>query len=201
VLLAAVAAGALVVVSPWTVRNYREYHRWILVASEGGITFWTGNHPLSIGEGDMAANPAIKRESQRIRAEHPGWTEEELEPVFYGQAFRAIRRDPIWWAGLLARKLFYTVVPVGPSYTLHSRLYFGATLVSYGILLPFGFAGLIFAGRSNARPRALLLLAVSAVLVCLVFLPQERFRIPVIDPALIVGAGCLIGRHRLVRSH
>jgi hypothetical protein len=28
----------------------------------------------------------------------------------------------------------------------------------------------------------------SAVLVCVVFFPQERFRIPVIDPALIVLA-------------
>jgi hypothetical protein len=40
----------------------------------------------------------------------------------------------------------------------------------------------------------LLLLAASAVLVCLVFFPQERFRIPVIDPALIVCAACLGAR-------
>ena len=34
-------------------------------------------------------------------------------------------------------------------------------------------------------------LVASAVAVCLVFFAQERFRIPVIDPALAVGAGAL----------
>jgi hypothetical protein len=31
---------------------------------------------------------------------------------------------------------------------------------------------------------------------CLVFFPQERFRIPVIDPALLVSAAALAGRPR-----
>jgi hypothetical protein len=44
---------------------------------------------------------------------------------------------------------------------------------------------------------ALALLAGSALLVCLVFFPQERFRIPVIDPTLIVCASGLAGRPRL----
>jgi hypothetical protein len=43
-------------------------------------------------------------------------------------------------------------------------------------------------------PRTLGLLLLSAVIVCLVFLPQERFRIPVIDPVLIVGAAALVTR-------
>jgi hypothetical protein len=33
--------------------------------------------------------------------------------------------------------------------------------------------------------------------VCLVFFPQERFRIPVIDPALVIGAGALLAPRRL----
>jgi hypothetical protein len=43
--------------------------------------------------------------------------------------------------------------------------------------------------RRGSAPEALFLLAVSAVMVCVVFFPQERFRIPVIDPTLIVCAG------------
>jgi len=45
--------------------------------------------------------------------------------------------------------------------------------------------------RSAAPPRGVLLLLASAVVACLVFMPQERFRIPVIDPALIVGAAAV----------
>ena len=65
---AIVAVGALLVVAPWTLRNYRVYGRFVLVASEGGVTFWTGNHPLAHGEGDLAANPAIKRAELAARA-------------------------------------------------------------------------------------------------------------------------------------
>ena len=37
-------------------------------------------------------------------------------------------------------------------------------------------------------PVPLLLLAASSLVVCLVFFPQERFRIPVVDPTLLVAA-------------
>ena len=46
-------------------------------------------------------------------------------------------------------------------------------------------------GITNAALAPLLLLAASAVFVSLVFFPQERFRIPVIDPTMIVCASAL----------
>jgi 4-amino-4-deoxy-L-arabinose transferase-like glycosyltransferase len=192
--LVSLAVGALVVVAPWTLRNYHEYGRVVLVASSGGVNFWAGNHPLSPGEGDMAANPGIKRDSLRLRTAHPGLSEEELEPIYYREAFREIARRPLWWAGLLARKLFYTFVPVGPSYTLHSRLYLAATWLAYGFVLPLGVAGFARLWRSDRWPRALWMMGWSAVLMGVVFLPQERYRIPVIDPALLVAAGAWLGR-------
>lgn len=188
-----VGLGALLVIAPWTARNWREYGRPVLIASEGGITFWTGNHPLSPGEGDMAANPAIKRDNQRLRAAHPGLTPEQLEPIYYREAMTAIARDPAWWLGLVARKAFYTVVPVGPSYTLHSTRHIVASIASYGLVLVVGLVGAAALLRARRWPVALGLLLASAVLVCLVFFPQERFRIPVIDPALIVLASARRG--------
>jgi Dolichyl-phosphate-mannose-protein mannosyltransferase len=191
-----VVIGALIVIAPWTARNYHEYGRLVLIASEGGITFWTGNHPLSPGEGDMAANPAIKRDNQRLRAKHPGLTAEELEPIYYREAIGRIASQPRWWLGLELRKLFYLIVPTGPSYTLHSARYFAATLVSYGLLLPFGCAGLVMLARRGRWPRSLGLLLLSAIVACLIFFPQERFRVPAIDPVLIVGAAAVLVRRQ-----
>ena len=176
------------VIMPWTIRNAREYGRVVLVASEGGITFWTGNHPLAVGEGDLAANPQLKRENVALRARHAGLTPEELEPVYYREARRFIREQPVAWARLMARKAFYAIVPVGPSYRLHSALYFGASVVAYLAVLPFALMGLARLARAGRLPVPLLLLAASSFLVCLVFFPQERFRIPVVDPALLVTA-------------
>lgn len=190
----AFCVAAVVVVAPWTLRNARAYGRFVPVASEGGVTFWTGNHPLARGEGDMAANPDIKRAEIAFRAAHPGLSGEELEPLYYRDAFAYIIEHPGWWLGLLAKKAFYTFVPVGPSYTLHSSRYLVASVVPYLLLAPlalFGLPGLL--RRRTAAP--LLLLALSVVMTSLIFFPQERFRIPVLDPTVIVlASGVLAAR-------
>jgi 4-amino-4-deoxy-L-arabinose transferase-like glycosyltransferase len=191
---AALALTTALVIAPWTIRNYRVYHRLIPIASEGGITFWTGNHPLAIGEGDLAANPELKRAELAFRQAHPGLSPEEMEPLYYRDALRTIRERPLWWAGLVARKAFYLVVPIGPSYALHSPKYRLASTVPYLLLVPFAAAGLRRILQGARPPAALLLLSGSAVLVCLIFFPQERFRIPVLDPTLIVCASGLAAR-------
>lgn len=189
--LGLIAAAAI---APWTMRNYLMHHRLIVIAAEGGVTFWTGNHPLARGEGDLAANPSLKIADREFRRAHPGLSAEALEPLYYRAALGWIRERPLDWAALVARKFFYVWVPIGPSYRLHSMRYFLASVVSYGLLLPFGAAGAWRLRRRLPRPRALGLLTASGILTALVFMPQERFRIPFLDPALIVCAATLVRR-------
>ena len=190
---AVVVLGALAVILPWTMRNVRTYGRVVLIASEGGVTFWTGNHPLSPGEGDMAANPDIKRANQDLRRRYPHLTPEEMEPIYYSEAFAYIAAHPLEWVGLLARKALYTWLPIGPS--VHAAL--ASVLQRVGrvvrVLLVVACLGFGRLRRAPTPPRALWLLAASLVLVCLIFLPQERFRIPVMDPVLIVCAAAWCG--------
>jgi 4-amino-4-deoxy-L-arabinose transferase-like glycosyltransferase len=183
-------------VAPWTVRNYRTYGRWVLVASEGGVTFWTGNHPLAVGDGDLAANPDLKSAEIAFRRAHEPSTPEALEPLYYRDALSWIRANPGAWAALEVRKLFFTIVPIGPSYALHSARYRIASAGSYLLLLPFAAAGAWRLRRTTAAA-PLWLMAAATVIAGLVFFPQERFRIPVIDPALIVSAATLAG----LRTH
>jgi len=187
--LVALALGVLVVLGPWTLRNYSEHGRWMIVASDGGVTFWTGNHPLAIGEGDMAANLALKLDNDRLRSEHPGLTEEQMEPIYYREALGWIRAHPVRWLGLECKKFFYLFVPIGPSYTLHSARYYVATWVSYAVVMVFAVIGVRTMRSRAASTPGLWMLAGSAVLVCLLFFPQERFRIPIIDPVLVIAAG------------
>jgi hypothetical protein len=100
-----------------------------------------------------------------------------------------MRAHPAQWLTLEIQKLFYLVVPVGPSYRLHSLRYYAASVIAYAVVLPFAMIGLLRLGGRRARARGLWLLGASAVVTCLIFFPQERFRIPVIDPVLIVCAG------------
>lgn len=191
------AAIVIACIAPWTIRNHRVYERWIAIASEGGVTFWTGNHPLARGEGDLAANPDLKRAELAFRAAHPDLTPEQLEPLYYRDALGWIRAHPAAWIALVARKAFYTMVPVGPSYALHSPRYRIASAAPYLLLLPFAIAGAwrwriaSHAGAAGASPAPLWLMAAATVLASLIFFPQERFRLPVIDPSLIVSAALL----------
>jgi 4-amino-4-deoxy-L-arabinose transferase-like glycosyltransferase len=196
-LAAAFCIAAAVVVAPWTLRNAREHDRFMLVASDGGVTFWTGNHPLARGEGDLAANPDLKRAEIEFRQAHPGLTAEQLEPLYYRDALTRIAERPGWWIGLLFRKLFYTFVPIGPSYTLHSTKYLLATVIPYCLLLPFAVLGLPRLLRRDNAATPLVLLAASVVLTGLIFFPQERFRIPVLDPTLIVAASIVFARAQI----
>jgi 4-amino-4-deoxy-L-arabinose transferase-like glycosyltransferase len=189
----ALAIGGAVVLTPWIVRTYAAHDRFVLVASEGGVTFWTGNHPLAIGEGDMAANPELKRASLALRAQHPGLSEEQMEPVYYGEAFGWIAAHPWRWLMLEIRKIFYLIVPIGPSYRLHSFRYYAASFMSYALILPPALLGIWMLRVRRRGSPGLMLLAASAVAICLIFFPQERFRIPILDPALIVCAAALAG--------
>ena len=194
-LAAAFLAGTAVLVAPWTVRNMRVHDRFVLVSAGGGVNFWIGNHPDAIGEGDLAANPHLKEAELEFRRAHPGLSSEELEPLYYRDALASIAAAPGRWLLLLGRKLFYTVTPIGPSYTLHSTRYQAASVVSYLLVAPLALMGLprlLRAGRR--RPTAVLLLGGSAVLTGLVFFPQERYRIPVMDPVLILAAASRAAR-------
>lgn len=181
--------GLAVVVGPWTVRNVVHHDRFVFIASEGGVTFWTGNNPLATGEGDMAANPDIKRASLDLRARYPALSEEAMEPIYYAEAFDWIADHPGAWLWLTMKKAFYTVVPIGPSYRLHSGLYYGTTLLSLTVVGLLAILGFVRQRRDLSNVSGLWLMVGATVLASLVFFPQERFRIPVIDPALILLAG------------
>ena len=193
-LAAAFIAGTVVLVAPWTARNLLVHDRFVLVSAGGGVNFWIGNHPDAIGEGDLAANPHLKEAELEFRRAHPGLTPEELEPLYYRDAMASIAHAPGRWVLLLGRKLFYTVVPVGPSYTLHSTRYWAASVVSYLLIAPLAILGLPPLLRAGRSPTAVLLLGASAVLAGLVFFPQERYRIPVMDPVLILAAASRAAR-------
>ena len=175
------------------------YGRLVLIASEGGITFWTGNHPLSPGEGDMAANPAIKLDNRRLRAAHPGLSRggarAGLLPRGDCSRSRRTRRGGSAWS---SRSSSISGCRSARRTLLHSRLFRIASWVSYGLLVvprprrPGG-AGSATPDRACARCG------------CCSRRPSSRAWcscrrsasvFPSIDPALIVGAAVLVDASR-----
>jgi 4-amino-4-deoxy-L-arabinose transferase-like glycosyltransferase len=193
-LLMAFAAGVALLVLPWIARNYYVHGQFILTAAHGGVTMWTGNNPLARGEGDLAANPIMGEARKALEQQHAGLSNQQMDDVYYREVRTFVQQHPGQWLVLELKKLFYTFVPIGPSYTLHSTKYVVASLLSYGLLAPFALVGLwrLIRQPGPSPLWALGLLALSSVIVCLIFFPQERFRIPVMDPAAIVAAAIAI---------
>jgi 4-amino-4-deoxy-L-arabinose transferase-like glycosyltransferase len=185
--------GAVIVIAPWTAWKSLDAGEFVLIASEGGITFWTGNNPLAIGEGDLAANPVMKQRNQEIREQHPDFGPDQLEQIYHREAIEFITDHPLQWSWLTLMKLFYTWVPIGPSYLLHSPRFLYGTWLSYLSVLPFALMGWWrLARRRRPQPWVLWLLIGSVLVINLVFFPQERFRVPVLDPMLLVGAAVFL---------
>jgi len=184
--------GASLVIAPWTIRNAYEYRRIVPIAPQGGVNFWIGNHPFARGDGDLAANAPLKAADLDLRQRYPGLNAAELDTIYFAEAFEHVAAHPLWWVGLEARKFFYQWVPIGPSYRLHSARYYAASAASYVLILPLAIAGLVTLARHHRLPAALLVLAGSEVIAGLIFFPQERYRIPVIDPTLVIFAATWI---------
>lgn len=190
----AFALGAALVIAPWTIRNDARDGRIVLIAADGGVNFWIGNHPRAVGDGDLASNVDLQIAHAQFRNAHEALSERQLEPIYYREAFGWIVTHPGDWLKLEAAKLFYLVVPAGPSYRLHSVRYYLASAGPYLIMLPFAVMGLWRLGARRRRLPGVWLLAASAIVTALVFFPHERYRIPVIDPVLIVCAGVGLAR-------
>jgi len=76
--LAVVAALAAAVLTPWTIRNYVHFDRFLPTAASGGIGVYLANHPGASGGQDLLANRALQ---ERFRRENLAWTAIALFPV------------------------------------------------------------------------------------------------------------------------
>ena len=191
---AALVAGTAIVISPWTASNYVRHGELILVTSRGGPNFWMGNSELATGDGDVGSNPELSEAYRALSRASAGLSPSQTERVFYREALTWMRAHPAEWLVLEAKKLFYFWVPIGPSYSSHSRLYWIGHATSYLALLPFALAGFFRIVRHRDQPIVLWALAASALVTALIFFPLPRYRVPVFDIVMIVCAASLVRR-------
>jgi 4-amino-4-deoxy-L-arabinose transferase-like glycosyltransferase len=180
--------GFILIVVPWIIRNYVILGQFVLVHSSGGVTFWLSNHPLSLGDGDLAANPQLKAAYKKFLKKHIGYNREELDRMLYKETFTYIKENPFKIVILELKKLFYFWIPVGPSMQIFSFKHKLASYVSYFPCLFLAILG-IYISRAHWKKNLLIYLTLLCFTASImIFYPQERFRIPVVDPCLIIFA-------------
>jgi 4-amino-4-deoxy-L-arabinose transferase-like glycosyltransferase len=135
--------GAIIIISPWTLRNYLEFNEFIPVSTNGGINFWIGNNPQATGEFIHPNN--LNRE---FVDSTQNFSESERDSFFYRQGLLFIRNNPSEFIRLLGQKttyFFWSRPNIGGSYSRQEAIGVGRTLfiVANGLLLPFWIIGFL----------------------------------------------------------
>jgi 4-amino-4-deoxy-L-arabinose transferase-like glycosyltransferase len=104
-LLAIVGAFSLLVIAPWSARNYTLFGQFVAISTSGGMNLWMGNNPATTGEYQLP--PALDgvNEAQRDRIlgnEATSYIEQAPVAFVMRSAVKAVRlyeRETIgvWW--------------------------------------------------------------------------------------------------------
>jgi 4-amino-4-deoxy-L-arabinose transferase-like glycosyltransferase len=183
---AAFVLAALVVIAPWTWRNWVVFHAFVPVSTFGPLNLWLGNSALpreeiyrqsDAPEGPIAQYALARvKAMEAIRERQPGWIVEKTlseMPKFWGPGSEALDHldrgaygDPPRAARLAAKALIH---------------------VPYAATLVFFLLGLRRLAIDRARAMLLLFLAgYNALHVVAFALP--RYRLPILPLLLLVAA-------------
>lgn len=177
------------VVGSWTMRNWREMGRPVMVSTNGGYNLWLGNFPGVKASTGNRTTPAMDAESRRIGAAEG---EAERDRAYFARGIEYMKVDPARTAALSAGKAL-NLWRLWPRPMSSGDRGFGlreaASLLSYGLLLPFALFGLgLFLSRRPAA-RLALLFFLAYTLLHAFFIAKVRFRLPLDLLIIALAAG------------
>jgi 4-amino-4-deoxy-L-arabinose transferase-like glycosyltransferase len=190
----ALLLGVVVVVAPWTARNYAVHDHLILVDTNGGTSFWLGNL-LEPGERELQFvwNRTIPNLAER-------------EDAAVERALANIQREPLTFLARTRNKavalwqfdtrLFIANAPIGITLDERSLAFALASDVQYAALMLLALVG-VAAMRSSERNLPLLGWPLYGTLLSAVSLGHPRLRLPLLI-AMFAYAALPLAHPRLV---
>jgi hypothetical protein len=188
---------------PFTIRNYRAFHTFVLLNTNAGYAFFWGNHPI-YGTNFIPLLPASGPGSyyELIPPELRPLDEAALDKALLGRGVQFVLDNPlrIMWLSLTRAREFFKFWPSVTSSTLSNISRVG----SFGLALPFILFGIWLTVTSELKFRdafqrsgILLLLLFVVVYVCIHLISWAliRYRLPV-DAILLIFAA--VGIHKII---
>ena len=212
--LAVAAAISLVVILPWTARNYLAFQKVVLLKTSFGLNFWLGNNPSATGFLYTATGEPMQDTLPPSMRDHLSTLNEaERYAALEREAWEWIRSHPGQFLNLTIRRIGYLWL-VSPTYQVteqniaEPRAFYVARAVIQAALLLFSLAGGILAYWRN---RSLLIMTLWWVVIfsapyAISVAGNTRYRLPV-EPILLIlasfcltTAGCWWNRRRRLTS-
>jgi 4-amino-4-deoxy-L-arabinose transferase-like glycosyltransferase len=192
------------VLTPWTIRNWVTFDRFLPTAASGGIGIYLANHPGATGGQDLRANRALQ---QRFRGRNAAETAIARNDAGWHDAWEFVRAHPGEEIRIIANKLRLTystdarggklVRGLGPEESWHldadawRRLRLTADSYWFAMLgLALVGLGTLRSWKPIAAPLLLLSVIVPWFFLHVVFLGGPRYHVPQIPAiALLAGRG------------
>ena len=195
----------VVILAPWTVRNYRVFHRFVPVATQEGLTLY-GSYwpPVKNGRFIWGNLPGI--EDPNIAAANNLPDEIAASKFLHQTTVARLREQPAYFFRIIPSKLISLLVPLDWEILPHPigtgrRINWGYILIAVPAM--FGFLLLC----RNRRPNQWLLLVIPILVLVqtIVFYGSPRFRLPAEPIAILFASaglahtwGFLKNRHALL---
>lgn len=166
--------GFCLAISPWIIRNYKIFHKFIPGTTMGGWVFWEGNNPYSDG-GPCSYFPEKILEIEEI----------QRDKLLYKMTFKVIKENPERFLWLLKNKFkrFWNIVPNAPEFE-KKVLYRLISVFSFGIMMPFFIVG-FFVSLKNKKAQFFHSLIILFTIFHMIFLASIRYRI-FLEPFYII---------------
>ena len=219
--LVSVAATLLMLV-PWTIRNYLAQGQVIFVSTNGGFTFWVGNNPFTTGSGfevhaaqldQFLGVPHDPRQSELIVDLRPYALPQEvqrqvstldeitLDQMLYRAGFQFIQTEPARWWPLLLEKIkgfLWFRSNIGSFYTEAWTRYYQ---ILYAALIGLAVPGLALTLRQWRKYALLYLMMSFYALTYIMFHVQTRFRWEIELYLIMFAALTVSGLYHRIRLH
>jgi 4-amino-4-deoxy-L-arabinose transferase-like glycosyltransferase len=181
----------IVVLTPWTVRNYVVLDSPIVGSSNGGYTFYGANNPDAFG-GHYEHFPA------RI----PSMTEGEEQMHFYRQGLEWIRSDPSGFLWVEVQKFRRLASPLSISSSPEDLTIPGELPVrfAYTVFLLLAFAGMVMSLKRWRWTGLLLIPLLGVLLSTAVFYGDARYTMPAVPVLLLWASFALVAGWDTVRQ-
>lgn len=172
----------LLILAPWTFRNFVVTKHFVAVCTNSGFAFWDGNNeksftdPARMGAGDTDINssPEFK---ELLKIKDPF----AREQAAYRNAISAIKRHLGEFPKLEIMKLYRLVTPF---YETGNKLFDLVGGLSWAILFPFSVFGMVRTARDR-RYLSVHTLVLMAIIAALIWFGSYRYR-EAIGPFLVL---------------
>jgi 4-amino-4-deoxy-L-arabinose transferase-like glycosyltransferase len=190
--LLAMGLAAILVIGPWTIRNYQVFGELIPISSNGGVNFWIGNNEKATGEFVHPASIA-----PQLIAASEAMSEGSRDRFFYLEGLSFIQTSPERFLQLLGTKLLYFLwgrPSLGQSYATHDSTSLGvlAYLWANRILLPVWLAGIVLAARNWRHFMILYATILTVLMVNVLYFAGARYQAPAAPFQILLASSAIV---------